>query len=87
MKFHAWIVAERNKLARHAADPFELARVGTVLSAPGLSAPGPVRAWPVRAWPVRRAAGRRRGPRQGSSKGSPCCRRATSWSTVPACGS
>jgi len=37
MKFHTWIVAERNKLARHAADPFELAKVGTVLSAPGLS--------------------------------------------------
>ena len=41
MKFHTWIVDERNKLARHAADPFELAKVGTVLSAPGLSAPGP----------------------------------------------
>ena len=40
MKFHTWIVDERNKLARHAADPFELAKVGTVLSAPGLSAPG-----------------------------------------------
>ena len=37
MKFHTWIVDERNKLARHAADPFELAKVGTVLSAPGLS--------------------------------------------------
>ncbi len=41
LKFHTWIVDERNKLARHAADPFELAKVGTVLSAPGLSAPGP----------------------------------------------
>ena len=40
LKFHTWIVDERNKLARHAADPFELAKVGTVLSAPGLSAPG-----------------------------------------------
>ena len=40
MKFHTWIVDERNKLARHAADPFELAKVGSVLSAPGLSAPG-----------------------------------------------
>ena len=37
MKFHTWIVDERNKLARHAADPFELAKVGSVLSAPGLS--------------------------------------------------
>lgn len=40
MKFHTWIVDERNKLARHAADPFELTKVGTVLSMPGLSAPG-----------------------------------------------
>lgn len=37
MKFHTWVVNERNKLARHPADPFELAKVGTVLSAPGLS--------------------------------------------------
>ena len=40
MKFHTWIVDERNKLARHAADPFELTKVGIVLSMPGLSAPG-----------------------------------------------
>ena len=39
MKFHTWIVDERNKLARHSSDPFELAKVGTVLSAPGLSGP------------------------------------------------
>ena len=39
MKFHTWIVDERNKLARHPADPFEMARVGSVLSAPGLSKP------------------------------------------------
>ena len=39
MKFHTWIVDERNKLARHSCDPFELAKVGTVLSAPGPSGP------------------------------------------------
>ncbi len=37
MKFHNWIVEERNQLARHPADPFDMAKVGTVLSAPGLS--------------------------------------------------
>ena len=37
MKFHNWIVEERNQLARHPADPFDVAKVGTVLSAPGLS--------------------------------------------------
>jgi len=39
MKFHTWVVGERDKLARHPADPFEVARVGSVLSAPGLSKP------------------------------------------------
>jgi len=37
MKFHNWIVEERNQLVRHPADPFDVAKVGTVLSAPGLS--------------------------------------------------
>jgi hypothetical protein len=37
MKFHNWVVEERNKVARHPANPYDVARVGTVLSAPGLS--------------------------------------------------
>ena len=37
MKFHSWVVDERNQLARHPANPYDVARVGTVLSAPGLS--------------------------------------------------
>ncbi len=32
MKFHSWVVDERNKLARHPASPYDVARVGTVLS-------------------------------------------------------
>ena len=32
MKFHNWVVDERNKLARHPANPYDVARVGTVLS-------------------------------------------------------
>jgi len=35
MKFHNWTVDERNKLARHPANPYDAARVGTVLSPPG----------------------------------------------------
>jgi len=35
MKFHNWIVDERNKLARHPANPYDVARAGTVLSPPG----------------------------------------------------
>ena len=34
MKFHNWVVDERNKLARHPANPYEVARVGAVLSPP-----------------------------------------------------
>jgi hypothetical protein len=34
LKFHAWIVDERNQLARHPADPYDVARVGAVLSGP-----------------------------------------------------
>ena len=34
MKFHNWVVDERNKLARHPANPYDVARVGTVLSPP-----------------------------------------------------
>jgi hypothetical protein len=32
LKFHNWIVDERNQLARHPADPYDVARVGAVLS-------------------------------------------------------
>jgi hypothetical protein len=35
MKFHKWIVDERNKLARHPSDPYETARPGAVLATPG----------------------------------------------------
>ena len=37
MKFHNWVVDERNKLARHPANPYDVARVGTVLSPPSSS--------------------------------------------------
>ncbi len=34
MKFHTWVLEERDKLAAHAANPLEAATVGAVLSAP-----------------------------------------------------
>jgi len=34
MKFHNWVVEELGQLARHPANPYEVARVGTVLSPP-----------------------------------------------------
>ncbi|HEY3733620.1 MAG TPA: hypothetical protein VGL63_06865 [Streptosporangiaceae bacterium] len=34
MKFHQWALSERDKLAAHAANPFEAARVGAALSPP-----------------------------------------------------
>jgi hypothetical protein len=34
MKFHNWVVGERNKLATHPADPFEMATVAAALSPP-----------------------------------------------------
>jgi hypothetical protein len=34
MKFHNWVVGERNKLAAHPANPFETATVATALSPP-----------------------------------------------------
>jgi hypothetical protein len=34
MKFHNWIVGERNRVATHPADPFEMATVATALSPP-----------------------------------------------------
>lgn len=34
MKFHNWIVGERNRLATHPANPFETATVATALSPP-----------------------------------------------------
>lgn len=35
MKFHKWVLAERNRLTAHPANPLESARVGAALSAPG----------------------------------------------------
>jgi hypothetical protein len=34
MKFHEWVMGERNKLTIHPADPFEAAKVGAALSRP-----------------------------------------------------
>lgn len=36
MKFHEWIIEERDKLTTHPADPFAAAKVGAALSPPGL---------------------------------------------------
>jgi hypothetical protein len=35
MKYHKWVIEERNKLAVHPANPFEAAKVGAALSLPG----------------------------------------------------
>jgi len=35
MKFHKWVIEERNKLTAHPANPFEAAKVGAALSPPG----------------------------------------------------
>ncbi len=35
MKYHKWVIDERNKLATHPANPFEAAKVGAALSPPG----------------------------------------------------
>jgi hypothetical protein len=35
MKYHRWVIDERNKLATHPANPFEAAKVGAALSLPG----------------------------------------------------
>ncbi len=35
MKYHQWVLGERDKLARHPANPFEAAKVGAALSPPG----------------------------------------------------
>lgn len=35
MKFHRWVIGERNKLTVHPANPFEAAKVGAALSLPG----------------------------------------------------
>ena len=43
MMFHNWVVDERNKLARHPANPYDVARVGAVLSPPPSSAGQPER--------------------------------------------
>ena len=34
MKFHKWVLDERNKLTAHPSNPFEMARVGAALSPP-----------------------------------------------------
>ncbi len=34
MKFHKWIIEERNKLTAHSANPFEVAKVAAALSPP-----------------------------------------------------
>ena len=36
IKFHEWIIEERDKLITHPADPFEAARIGAALSPPEL---------------------------------------------------
>jgi len=36
MKFHKWIIEERDKLTTHPADPFEAAKIGAALAPPGL---------------------------------------------------
>lgn len=35
MKYHKWVIEERNKLTAHPANPFEAAKVGAALSLPG----------------------------------------------------
>ena len=35
MKFHEWVIGERDKTTAHLADPFEAAQVGAALSPPG----------------------------------------------------
>jgi hypothetical protein len=35
MKFHKWVIEERNKLTAHPADPLEAAKIGAALSPPG----------------------------------------------------
>jgi hypothetical protein len=35
MKFHKWVIEERNKLTVHPADPFEAAKIGAALSPAG----------------------------------------------------
>lgn len=35
MKFHKWVIEERNKLTAHSANPFEVAKVAAALSVPG----------------------------------------------------
>jgi hypothetical protein len=35
MKFHQWVIEERDKLTEHSADPFEAAKIGAALSPAG----------------------------------------------------
>jgi hypothetical protein len=35
MKYHKWLIEERNKLTAHPANPFDAAKVGAALSSPG----------------------------------------------------
>ncbi len=44
MKFHNWVIDERSKLARHPANPYDVARVGAILCPPAPPPPPP--AWP-----------------------------------------
>jgi hypothetical protein len=36
MKFHVWVIEERDKLTEHPADPFESAKIGAALSPDGM---------------------------------------------------
>jgi hypothetical protein len=38
IKYHRWVIEERNKLTIHPADPFDAAKVGAALSLPGQAA-------------------------------------------------
>lgn len=35
MKYHKWVIEQRNQVTRHPAEPFEAARVGATLTPPG----------------------------------------------------
>jgi hypothetical protein len=38
LKYHKWVMEERNKHTRHSANPFEIARVGAALATPAAAA-------------------------------------------------
>ena len=35
LKYHKWVIAERNRLTTHSANPFEAAKIGAALALPG----------------------------------------------------